>query len=224
MFALFLFLNGVSMGMFASPNRAGVMNSLPPGDRGAGGGMNQTFQNSAQVLSVGIFFTLMILGLSATLPHTMASGLEAHGVSAHAAQHAANLPPVSILFAAFLGYNPIQHLLGSSVAQPAAGAHAGGAHRPLVLPAADLGAVPQRTARGVRVRDRRLPGRRGRVVVAGRALRRRRRCRWETAAAGNGAGDRRSAGPGAGHGARELGLDRPAGQPLGSGRRDIDTR
>src|SRR3984885_9346098 len=114
-FALFLFLNGVSMGMFASPNRAGVMNSLPPGDRGAGGGMNQTFQNSAQVLSVGIFFTLMILGLSATLPHTMASGLEAHGVSAHAAERAANLPPVSILFAAFLGYNPIQHLLGSSV-------------------------------------------------------------------------------------------------------------
>jgi len=115
LFALFLFLNGVSMGMFASPNRAGVMNSLPPGDRGAGGGMNQTFQNSAQVLSVGIFFTLMILGLSATLPHTMASGLEAHGVSAHAAERAANLPPVSILFAAFLGYNPIQHLLGSSV-------------------------------------------------------------------------------------------------------------
>jgi MFS family permease len=114
-FALFLFLNGVSMGMFASPNRAGVMNSLPPGDRGAGGGMNQTFQNSAQVLSVGIFFTLMILGLSATLPHTMASGLEAHGVSAHAAERAVHLPPVSILFAAFLGYNPIQHLLGTSV-------------------------------------------------------------------------------------------------------------
>jgi hypothetical protein len=77
--------------------------------------MNQTFQNSAQVLSVGIFFTLMILGLSATLPHTMTSGLEAHGVPAAAASHAAHLPPVSILFAAFLGYNPIQHLLGSSV-------------------------------------------------------------------------------------------------------------
>jgi len=115
LFAAILFLNGVSMGMFASPNRAGVMNSLPPGDRGAGGGMNQTFQNSAQVLSVGIFFTLMILGLSASLPHTMASGLQAHGVSSAAAEHAANLPPVSILFAAFLGYNPIQHLLGSSV-------------------------------------------------------------------------------------------------------------
>jgi MFS family permease len=115
LFALILFAIGVSMGMFASPNRAGVMNSLPPGDRGAGGGMNQTFQNSAQVLSVGVFFTLMILGLAANLPHAMTSGLEAHGVPASAAQHAAHLPPVSILFAAFLGYNPIQHLLGGSV-------------------------------------------------------------------------------------------------------------
>ncbi|HEY5429428.1 MAG TPA: MFS transporter [Solirubrobacteraceae bacterium] len=115
LFAAVLFLNGVSMGLFASPNRAAVMNSLPPGDRGAGGGMNQTFQNSAQVLSIGIFFTLMILGLAATLPHAMASGLEAHGVPAHTAQVAAHLPPVSILFAAFLGYNPIQHLLGPSV-------------------------------------------------------------------------------------------------------------
>jgi MFS family permease len=115
MFGAVLLLMGVSMGMFASPNRAGVMNSLPPGDRGAGGGMNQTFQNSAQVLSVGVFFTLMILGLAANLPHAMASGLEAHGVPAAAAQRAAHLPPVSILFAAFLGYNPIQHLLGGSV-------------------------------------------------------------------------------------------------------------
>jgi MFS family permease len=114
-FAAILFMTGASMGLFASPNRAAVMNSLPPGDRGAGGGMNQTFQNSAQVLSVGIFFTLMILGLAATLPHAMASGLEAHGVSAAAAERAAHLPPVSILFAAFLGYNPIQHLLGGSV-------------------------------------------------------------------------------------------------------------
>ena len=73
-FAAVLFLNGVSMGMFASPNRAGVMNSLPPGDRGAGGGMNQTFQNSAQVLSIGIFFTLMIIGLGADLPHSLLGG------------------------------------------------------------------------------------------------------------------------------------------------------
>jgi MFS family permease len=114
-FAAILFLNGVSMGLFASPNRAAVMNSLPPGDRGAGGGMNQTFQNSAQVLSIGIFFTLMVLGLASTLPHTLASGLEAHGVPAATALHVAHLPPVSILFAAFLGYNPIQHFVGSSV-------------------------------------------------------------------------------------------------------------
>src|SRR5690348_5180548 len=79
-FALVLLLNGISMGMFASPNRAAVMNSLPAGDRGAGGGMNQTFQNSAQVLSIGIFFTLMILGLASTLPETMLGGLQAHGV------------------------------------------------------------------------------------------------------------------------------------------------
>ncbi len=112
LFAVVLLMVGLSMGLFASPNRAAVMNSLPRGDRGAGGAMNQTFQNSAQVMSIGIFFTLMIGGLAATLPHTMTTGLEAHGVPAATAQHVAHLPPISILFAAFLGYNPIQHLLG----------------------------------------------------------------------------------------------------------------
>ncbi len=114
-FAVALALSGISMGMFASPNRAAVMNSLPRAHRGAGGGMNQTFQNSAQVLSVGIFFTLMIVGLSATLPGTMSSGLIAHGVPAAVAHKTAQLPPVSILFAAFLGYNPLQHILGPHV-------------------------------------------------------------------------------------------------------------
>jgi MFS family permease len=114
-FAAVLLMVGVSMGMFASPNRAAVMNSLPPGERGAGGGMNQTFQNSAQVLSVGIFFTLMVLGLASTLPHTLASGLQDHGVPAATAQQVAHLPPISILFAAFLGYNPIQQLVGPHV-------------------------------------------------------------------------------------------------------------
>ncbi len=127
LFALVLAEIGIAMGMFASPNRAAVMNSLPPGDRGAGGGMNQTFQNSAQVLSIGIFFTLMILGLASTLPAAMTSGLQAHGVPAAVAHKAANLPPVSILFAAFLGYNPIQHLLG-----PSALAHVG-AHTQAIL-------------------------------------------------------------------------------------------
>ncbi len=114
-FAGALLLMGLSMGAFAAPNRAGVMNSLPAGDRGAGGAMNQTFQNSAQVLSIGIFFTLMIVGLAATLPSSLAAGLEAHGVPAAAATHAAHLPPVSVLFAAFLGYDPVRSLIGPGV-------------------------------------------------------------------------------------------------------------
>ena len=114
-FALLLLLNGLSMGAFASPNRAGVMNSLPPQHRGAGAGMQMTFQNSAQVLSIGVFFTLMIIGLSATLPGTLDAGLLQHGVPAADAARVANLPPVSILFAAFLGYNPVQSLLGPAV-------------------------------------------------------------------------------------------------------------
>jgi MFS family permease len=111
-FGAILLLIGASMGLFASPNRAAVMNSLPRQDRGAGGAMNQTFQNSAQVLSIGIFFTLMIVGLASTLPDTMSAGLQAHGVDATTAHRVAELPPVSILFAAFLGYNPVEHLLG----------------------------------------------------------------------------------------------------------------
>jgi EmrB/QacA subfamily drug resistance transporter len=114
-FALVLLLNGMAMGLFASPNRAAVMNSLPARDRGAGGGMNQTLQNSAQVLSVGIFFSLMIVGLASSLPHALASGLEARGVSSAAAVGISHTPPISVLFAAFLGYNPIQHLVGAHV-------------------------------------------------------------------------------------------------------------
>jgi hypothetical protein len=101
------------MAAFGSPNRTGVMNSLPPEHRGAGSGMNTTFQNSAQVFSIGIFFTLMIVGLSSTLPRSLYRGLVSHGVPSATAQHAAHLPPVSTLFAAFLGYNPIEHLIGA---------------------------------------------------------------------------------------------------------------
>jgi MFS family permease len=110
-----LLLMGISMGCFASPNRAAVMNSLPAQHRGAGGGMNQTFQNSAQVLSIGIFFTLMIIGLSSSLPETLSAGLVAHGVPSATATQVSHLPPVSVLFAAFLGYNPVQTLLGPDV-------------------------------------------------------------------------------------------------------------
>jgi MFS family permease len=114
-FALLLVLNGVGMGLFASPNRAGVMNSLPPRQRGAGAGMNATFQNSAMVLSIGIFFSLLIIGLAAHLPDSLNTGLRAHGVPAAAANRISHLPPVATLFASFLGYNPIQSLLGPAL-------------------------------------------------------------------------------------------------------------
>ncbi len=114
-FALVIVLNGLGMGIFFSPNRASIMNSLPPNQRGAGGGMAATFMNSAMVLSIGIFFSLMIIGLSGGLHDSLYNGLTAHGVSKAAATHAANLPPVSTLFAAFLGYNPIKTLLGSGI-------------------------------------------------------------------------------------------------------------
>jgi MFS family permease len=110
-----LFLNGVSMGMFAAPNRAAVMNSLPREHRGVGSGMASTFQNSGQVLSIGIFFSLMIIGLSRTLPSALYVGLTAQGVSSAVAHHVSSLPPVSTLFASFLGYNPMAHLLGAHV-------------------------------------------------------------------------------------------------------------
>ncbi len=114
-FAVILLVNGLGMGCFASPNRAGVMNSLPAADRGAGGGMNSTCMNSAQVFSVGIFFSLMIAGLAATLPATLHSELVSLGVPATAANAISQLPPISILFGSFLGYNPIGHLVGASI-------------------------------------------------------------------------------------------------------------
>jgi MFS family permease len=122
-FALALLLNGVGMGLFASPNRAGIMNSLPPHQRGVGAGMTATFQNSAMVLSIGIFFSLMISGLSSSLPHTMEAGLTAQGVPAGQAQTIAHLPAVSVLFASLLGYNPVQTLLGPTTLAHLSAAH-----------------------------------------------------------------------------------------------------
>ncbi|HEX4063357.1 MAG TPA: MFS transporter [Streptosporangiaceae bacterium] len=114
-FALILLLNGIGMGLFASPNRAGIMNSLPPERRGVGAGMSATFQNSAMVLSIGIFFTLIILGLAGSLPAALNHGLVAQGVPHADAARIAALPPVSIMFAALLGYNPVQTLLGHAL-------------------------------------------------------------------------------------------------------------
>jgi MFS family permease len=124
-FAGILLVNGIGMGLFSSPNRAGVMNSLPPSQRGVGGGMNATFQNAASVLSIGLFFSLMIVGLASSLPSTLDHGLVAHGVPAADAARISHLPPVASLFAAFLGYNPMQNLLGQHTlsALPAAQQH-----------------------------------------------------------------------------------------------------
>jgi MFS family permease len=116
-FAAILLLNGIGMGLFASPNRAGIMNSLPADRRGVGAGMSATFQNSAMVLSIGIFFTLIILGLSASLPSHLFAGLTAQGVPASAAHQLSSLPPTAVMFAALLGYNPIQMLLGSTLSK-----------------------------------------------------------------------------------------------------------
>src|SRR5215472_6001313 len=111
-FAIVIALNGFGSGLFVSPNWAEMMNSVPPDRRGAAGGMIATFQNSAFVLSIGIFFTLMVAGLSSKLPAAMYSGLTAQGVPAATAAPISHLPPIGVLFASFLGYNPMQQLLG----------------------------------------------------------------------------------------------------------------
>jgi MFS family permease len=111
-FAVLVGLNGFGNGLFVSPNRAEMMNSVPASQRGAAGGMIATFMNSASVLSIGIFFSLMVAGLSSKLPTTLFSGLTAQGVPAGAAAPISHLPPIGVLFAAFLGYNPMQQLLG----------------------------------------------------------------------------------------------------------------
>jgi MFS family permease len=111
-FALLIFLFSAGQGLFFSPNQASVMNSLPPEQRGAGAGMLNTFQNSATVLSLGLFFTVITVGLAAKLPSHLYKGLVAAGVNPAAAHTVAAEPPIGSLFSAFLGYNPVKELLG----------------------------------------------------------------------------------------------------------------
>ncbi|TQK30345.1 MFS transporter [Arthrobacter sp. SLBN-53] len=113
-FAVLVFLNGLGGGIFTAPNTAAIMSSVPASQRGAASGVRATFFNAGSSLSIGIFFSLMIVGLANALPSAMSSGLQAQGVSASVAQQVANMPPVGSLFAAFLGYNPIDELLGPS--------------------------------------------------------------------------------------------------------------
>jgi MFS family permease len=122
-FAALIALNGIGSGMFAAPNSSSIMGSVPARHRGAASGMRSTFQNSGTALSIGVFFSLMIAGLASSLPQSLTSGLVREGVPHSVAAHAASLPPVSSLFAAVLGVNPIQHLLaaaGALAALPAA--------------------------------------------------------------------------------------------------------
>jgi cytidylate kinase len=114
-FALLLLMNGLAMGLFAAPNTAGIMNSVPANERGVASGMRSTFQNTGMTLSIGLFFTIMIVGLASSLPAALSHGLTAQGVSASDAATVAHLSPVSVLFAAFLGYNPVSTLLGPTL-------------------------------------------------------------------------------------------------------------
>jgi len=119
-FAVLVFLNGVGGGIFTAPNTAAIMSAVPAEQRGAASGVRSTFFNAGNSLSIGIFFSLMIVGLSHTLPSTLFNGLTQQGVSADVAHQVAQLPPVGSLFAAFLGYNPIAELLAPfhALAQP----------------------------------------------------------------------------------------------------------
>jgi MFS family permease len=122
-FALLIAANGIGSGMFASPNSSSIMGSVPARQRGAASGMRSTFQNSGTALSIGLFFSVMIAGLASRLPDTLASGLRQQGVAPAVAHQIATLPPVSSLFAAVLGVNPLGHLLtarGALAALPAA--------------------------------------------------------------------------------------------------------
>jgi MFS family permease len=115
-FGLVIFVIGLAMGLFAAPNQTGIMNSLPPDQRGAGAGMTATFMGSASVLSIGIFFSLIIAGLSSKLPQALLHGLASNGVPHDYAVKVSHLPPVGTLFSAFLGYNPMQTTLGPELA------------------------------------------------------------------------------------------------------------
>ena len=111
-FAVVVALNGFGTGLFVSPNRAEMMNSVPANQRGAAGGMIATFMNSASVLSIGIFFSLMVAGLASKLPASCSAGSPRRASRRRPRTTISHLPPIGVLFAAFLGYNPMQQLLG----------------------------------------------------------------------------------------------------------------
>jgi MFS family permease len=124
LFAAMIFLNGLGGGIFTAPNTAAIMSSSPPAERGAASGIRATFFNAGTSLSIGIFFSLMIVGLARTLPSAMSAGLQQQGVPPTVAHQVASTPPVGSLFAAFLGFNPVAELMGPSGALQQPGVNA----------------------------------------------------------------------------------------------------
>jgi MFS family permease len=122
-FALILLVNGIGSGLFTAPNTSAIMSSVPAQDRGAASGIRGTVFNSGTSLSIGVFFSLMIVGLAGVLPDTLTRGLTAQGVPTKVAEQIGDLPPVGSLFASFLGYNPIASLLGPTGALDRLPAH-----------------------------------------------------------------------------------------------------
>jgi MFS family permease len=114
-FALLLALMGLALGLFSVPNTTALMNSVPPDQRGTASGMNATATNASSVISMAAFFSIVTLGLAAALPSTLSAGLTQAGLAANVANQIAHLPPISALFAAFLGYNPMATLIPSAV-------------------------------------------------------------------------------------------------------------
>ena len=171
LFALLIFGNGVGSGLFASPNTSAIMSAVPARHRGSASGMRSTFQNSGMALSIGIFFSLMIAGLASSLPRALTSGLTAQGVPASVATQVSHLPPVSTMFAALLGYNPVQNLLAPYGVLSKLPAHnVAVAHRQAVLPAADLGGVPPRPGHRLHRRRDHVAGRRAGLAAARQAV------------------------------------------------------
>jgi EmrB/QacA subfamily drug resistance transporter len=113
-FALLLALMGLALGLFSVPNTTALMNSVPSDQRGTASGMNATAQNASSVISMAAFFSIVTLGLAAALPSTLSVGLTQAGLAANVANQIAHLPPISALFAAFLGYNPMATLIPSA--------------------------------------------------------------------------------------------------------------
>ncbi|MFC7646939.1 MFS transporter [Streptosporangium lutulentum] len=158
-FAFLLLFNGIGSGLFSAPNTTAVMNSVPSDQRGVASGIRATFQNSGMVLSIGVFFSLLVAGLSHSLPGALDSGLSAQGVPPHAVASVAAVPPVGLMFAAFLGSNPSPRCWAPPVCCTSCPRDRDDADQQGLLPEPVVRAVPRRPDR--RLRPRRRPGRRG---------------------------------------------------------------